>query len=605
MSVINIIALLAVIGSSLGSGTCYEIANTGLEINPNVGNPTVDYITATDALGRQVPEITIRKKAAREAGLFYFTWLGQHPGGQTGTYSITHLLQTNPAALYQKSSNALSPAGQYHFWGTPLYGYYNSADPWIITRHIELFTMAGIDYLVLDATNSFYYPEVVTTLLDRLAFFLDQGWTVPKIAFYTNSASGTTVANIYKRFYTSQKYASLWYCPRGKPMIIGITQHNRKASDQTRYGAFKDFIADTLQARFDVREAQWPTGLYNKHAFPWISWNYPQQIHEGGIISVSVAQHGPETIVFSDTIHTKGRGYDVVTKKNTSSGVRTGINYQSQWETVFSNVSHVSNVFITGWNEWIAIKSANEKEVFFVDAFNETFSRDIEMMKGGYGDNFYLQTIANIRRFKYDSVASRVPDKKRTLNIRDTGLQQWSPVGTCFKDFKGDAIPRNFAGFAPSVYYTDSSARNDIVSIKVTNDKKNLYLLVATARPVTAYNGTDQNWMNILLRTGSRQLDFGGFNYIINRRPGAKGTTMVERSTGGYRWSTAGTARLQVWSNYIQVAIPLRILDLREPGTAIGIKVADHVTRYDDIMDYYVTGDSAPIGRLAYLYSLN
>ena len=35
---------------------------------------------------------------------------------------------------------------------------------------------------------------------------------------------------------------------------------------------------------------------------------------------------------------------------------------------------------------------------------------------------------------------------------------------------------------------------------------------------------------------------------------------------------------------------------------AIEFKVSDNVTNYDDIMDYYVTGDSAPIGRLSFSY---
>ncbi len=547
----------------------------------------------------------IKKKGRHEVGLFYFTWLGQHPGGQKGTYTIGKLLQTDPAALYRADGTPQSPLGQYHFWGEPLYGYYNSADPWIINRHIELLTMAGIDYLVLDATNAFYYPEVVTTLLNRLAFFREQGWAVPKIAFYTNSSSGTTVAHIYKQFYASGRYEAQWYRPKEKPFIIGITENNHKASDQTRSGNFKDFVSKELQQYFDVREAQWPTGMYNSAAFPWISWDYPQRIHDGGIVSVSVAQHGPQTIVFSDTVHTRGRGYDVQTKKNTEPGVRTGKNYQGQWETVFNNKDRISNVFITGWNEWVAIKMANDKGVYFVDAFDEAFSRDIEMMKDGYGDHFYLQTIANIRRFKYDSTVVKVRAPKMIINIRDTALHQWKKAPAMFKDFEGDAVPRDFAGFAPAVHYRDSSARNDIISVRVTNDKKNLYLLVETAQPVTAYNGTDRNWMNLLLSTGSWQPGFEGFHYIINRRPGPGGTTSVERSIGGFQWSDAGTARMQVWGNYLQVSIPLHTLGLHKPGTAIGIKIADHVTRYDDMMDYYVTGDSAPIGRLAYLYQLN
>ena len=598
------IALFVLVSSLFRPDGPHDSLNKSPNIADNRYGYTVEHLMATDALGRRFATPSGTKNTNREVGIFYFTWLGQHPEGQSGTYSITQLLQTNPAALYQKSANRLSPPGQYHFWGEPLYGYYNSADPWVITRHIELLTMAGIDYLVLDATNGFYYPEVVTTLLDRLAFFRAQGWPVPKIAFYTNSASGTTVSHIYNRFYATSKYASLWYSPRGRPMIIGITQQNRRASDQTLSGAFKDFIPNSLQNRFDVREAQWPTATYNKAGFPWISWDYPQQIHDAGVISVSVAQHGPRTIVFSDTVHTKGRGYDVHTKQNTTSGIRSGKNYQSQWETAFNSGAGISNVFITGWNEWIAIKMTNDKGIFFVDAFNEAFSRDIEMVKNGYGDNFYLQTIANIRRFKYDSTARTVRGNRTGIHIRDTALQQWSKVPALFKDFMGEAIPRDFAGFAPSVHYRDNSARNDIASIKVTNDKKNLYLLVETARPVTAYNGTDQNWMNILLSTGGHQPDFGGFHYIINRRPGTGGTTSVERYGGSGVWSGAGEGRMHIWGNHMQVSIPLRVLGLK-PGTSVGVKVADHVTRYNDIMDYYITGDSAPIGRLAYLYRLN
>lgn len=35
----------------------------------------------------------------------------------------------------------------------------------------------------------------------------------------------------------------------------------------------------------------------------------------------------------------------------------------------------------------------------FNDAFNCAFSRDAEMMKGGYGDNYYMQIARNVREF--------------------------------------------------------------------------------------------------------------------------------------------------------------------------------------------------------------
>jgi hypothetical protein len=76
----------------------------------------------------------------------------------------------------------------------------------------------------------------------------------------------------------------------------------------------------------------------------------------------------------------------------------------------------------------------------------------------------------------------------------------------------------------------------------------------------------------------------------------------VEKSTGGYAWQTAGEASYTVSGNVMQISIPLSALGLTKDNCYVQFKVTDNVTKYDDIMDYYVTGDSAPIGRLSYTY---
>ena len=43
------------------------------------------------------------------------------------------------------------------------------------------------------------------------------------------------------------------------------------------------------------------------------------------------------------------------------------------------------------------------KRFGFVDTVNKEYSRDIEMMKGGYADNYYLQMMRNIRTLKGNS----------------------------------------------------------------------------------------------------------------------------------------------------------------------------------------------------------
>ena len=52
----------------------------------------------------------------------------------------------------------------------------------------------------------------------------------------------------------------------------------------------------------------------------------------------------------------------------------------------------------------------------------------------------------------------------------------------------------------------------------------------------------------------------------------------------------------------MQIAVPMTALGITDGEPTFSFKVSDNVTKYDDIMDYYVSGDSAPIGRLSYRY---
>ena len=168
--------------------------------------------------------------------------------------------------------------------------------------------------------------------------------------------------------------------------------------------------------------------------FPWMDWNYPQDIYTdpqvGNIMSVSVSQHvgisatskpladfsdsglfAPENrselqkngiqfdTNYMDMVYNAnwGRGYDHTTGTNSRErALVEGTNFEQQWDTVFKNEADgdggndVDLVFVTGWNEWIAIKNWDHAEVgyanptpgmYMVDTFNKEYSRDLEMMK--------------------------------------------------------------------------------------------------------------------------------------------------------------------------------------------------------------------------------
>ena len=50
------------------------------------------------------------------------------------------------------------------------------------------------------------------------------------------------------------------------------------------------------------------------------------------------------------------------------------------------------------------------------------------------------------------------------------------------------------------------------------------------------------------------------------------------------------------------MAIPLKTLGLNGNNCNLSLKVTDNLKDEKDILDYYVSGDVAPLGRLGYEY---
>lgn len=214
-----------------GGGTQLDFDTRGLTPQEY----SVANLTAVDDYGRTITVTDPTNADKKYVGLFYFTWLGSQ--GMSGIYDVSKLEDLGEdSPLYDTDdTTGQSPTHQFHFMSEPLYGYYSMRDEWVIARHIELLTLADIDYILFDYTNSVTYNDVVTLILQTLDKFYQQGWDVPKVGFYTNTQSATTVRNIYNTFYTSSEYSHLWFRFDGddRPVIVGVSTANGGASDQT------------------------------------------------------------------------------------------------------------------------------------------------------------------------------------------------------------------------------------------------------------------------------------------------------------------------------------------------------------------------------------
>ena len=131
------------------------------------------------------------------------------------------------------------------------------------------------------------------------------------------------------------------------------------------------------------------------------------------------------------------------------------------------------------------------------------FSRDAEMMKGGYNDAFYIQLAANIRRYKGISVKNAAPFKSERVTVNlDNDFSEWEDVKAVFREVGSVNEPRDFLGAVPSIRYKMDAARNNVTEVRVAQDEENIYFYISATDYITAHKPGDSNWMNIFIGTG-------------------------------------------------------------------------------------------------------
>lgn len=577
--------------SSGGSSAGQPASSSGEVTSPEEaeGAASINYLCGVDSFGRSFMPVSGMEEE-RDVGLFFFLWHGE---SSRSTHDVTKLLAGNPDALWNTQGTPESPVADFHYWGEPLFGYYASTDPWVARRHVEMLTSAGVDFLLCDATNAYTYDAAWKVLLEALDEYQKAGWDVPQIAFYTNTKSIATMDHLWKVLYAENLYPDLWYSPQGKPMIVGIPDaltDVQEANDPS----YIPKLPDSLIEKLDIRWSQWPNKPYREDGYPWMEWTYPQPIHSG-VMNVSIAQHPqlPFSDSWFDRSLNRGRGYDVATGINDAAQSRLGLNFQSQWDTAIKEKEKLNTVFITGWNEWVAQKLIINGKIYFVDCFNEEFSRDAEPMKGGYGDAFYLQMMDNIRRFKGLKEGFAAP-VSRAIDI-EGDFSQWDEVTNTYKAVSQSVSARNETSVDGTILYQTPAPRNNIQQIKVTHDEENLYFLISCEKEIT---GEGADWMNLLLGVGEPRLEgWEGYQYVVNREKG-----IVSRLDEKGNLTAAGEARLCQRGSQLAVEVPLSALGTDAGALGVYFKVADGVEKLEDIMDYYVTGKSVPMGRLSYFY---
>jgi len=553
-------------------------------INPGTPWP------ATDALGRTLPVAPdgggIRPN--RTVGIFYFLW--HDVDRAEPAYNLAQILPQDPDILQKPDSPLWGPRGTQYYWGEPLYGYYNSKDPWVLRRHAMLLADAGIDTVIFDTTNRRTYPDVYLKLCEVWTQVRKEGGRTPQVCFMVNTKAGETAQELYRDFYQPGRFPELWFRWQGKPLLI--CDPKEASPEVARF--------------FTLRKAHWPFTLVNTHnawhweaTFPQV-FSYDQDPAVAEQVNVSVAQNlrvADGKVTNMSDGNARGRSFHNG-KQNLSPGaVNHGYNFAEQWRRAIE--LDPPFVMVTGWNEWTAGKfSRPGKPVVFVDQFDQEYSRDTEPVSGLHGDNYYFQLVEGVRRYK-----GHLPLPKtaapRTIDLAG-GFAQWRDVGPAFGDHAFDNDRREFGRGARR--YLNASGRNDLTRMKVAHDATHIYFYAQTRQPLTS--PTDPNWMLLLIDIDQkRETGREGYDFIVNRSID-RTATWLERNAGGWNWERVAQIEFKAVGNELMLAVPRSALGIA-PGAALTLdfKWWDNPQKPGDITDTYVSGDTAPEGRFNFRYA--
>jgi hypothetical protein len=478
-----------------------------------------------------------------------------------------------------------------------------------------------------------------------------------------NGPSITVVQSLYERIYRPGKYKDLWFFWDGKPLLLyngkpsvdsngPVTQHpnpnyDSKAQSDPHHSHFHDpeysekFYKDytkEVKRYFTLRTMWW--GYYEWAGSRYIGtedhWSFGYDLGDervkrmtpGDLLSrhagrkeeaaVTPAQH-PSSLTGKSWTREHGEppldahdlplaAYVPWLGKTVQHPEGYGIYFQQRWDEALQ--ADPQFLYLNDWNEWTAGKFTmgpgtflpfmrRQSDYYFVDQYNAEFNRTIQPMNGGYTDNYYMQMVQNIRRYK--GVRSiPVLSGLHTMAV-DGRFSDWAAVDLEYRDTIGDTVHRDYPGYG-GLYYTDDLGRNDIATCKVAVDSDNVYFYVQTTEPLTPHTG--RHWM-LLLIDADRNHETGwfGYDFLVNERIlDARTTTLLryDAHATGNSWVDVAQLRYAYAGKEMELAIPRRLLGLSGDAFSFDFHWCDNPRDLKDPISLSTAGDSAPNRRFNY-----
>ncbi len=568
---------------------------------------------ATDALGRKLPTYAEvgSKKENRFVGMFYF--ITHNDPNAPGPFNVTEIIAKNP-------KNPKWGNGS-HYWAEPEIGYYLNDEEWAIRKHAIQLTDAGIDVIIIDVTNNKTYFKTYETICKVFQKMREYGQNTPDIAFLGSEISVNT---LWEEFYSKNSYKDLWFMWKGKPLLL-YGQHEQPQRNLINDIKFSEDIENFFNLKQSWAWTSLPWYEEGKDEWPWID-HYPQSVawhndpSEKEMVPVAAAQHPLSNIgrSFHNFHQPELNQYDLTPVTN------DGLFFQEQWDRALEVDPEF--VFVTGWNEWSAgkmtIKSNVSEELqqwkfypgahlgkvgkelhigdsYFIDQYNQEYSRDIEPMKGGHTDNYYYQLMANIRRYK--GVEKPVSQTFKEIDV-SKNFQQWENVNAIYYDHIGDNAHRKSQKQGSAGPYIDAKGRNDFKTAKIAHNQTYVFFYIETVNEITSYK--DPNWMFLLIDTDQNiETGWNGYDVLINDEVKNDSTTTLKTYHPKKGWVFVENIAYHKEGNQLMLEVPRRLLKSENSKLSFDFHWVDHPSELKTIEDLINAGDNAPSRRANYSYS--
>ncbi len=576
---------------------------------------------------------------------------------------VTKILEANPNARMDAYDPLWHYNSYSYHWGEPEMGYFLSQDEFVIRKDMAMLANAGVDVLILDVTNAVMYWDEWEVLFSTMEKMKAEGNKVPKFCFWAfNGQVINVVQQLYEAFYKTERYKDLWFYWNDKPLLLYNAKPLLDGSgrevlhpnphydadavtnpDNPHYGDpyyTQEYYTDYSQEVkdfFSKRNMWW--GYYywigQRYVGTEDNWSFGYNLHDDLVKNLDpddlVSTHNgrKEQAAVTPAQHSSGlvgkcwtrengepllNEYDLPVDtyvpwlgKTVKNPEGYGIYFQDRWDEALA--SDPDFLYLNDWNEWTAGKfhdgavnpfmRRTNNNFYFVDQYNGEFNRTIQPMKGGYSDNYYMQMVQNIRKYKgvhRQTIREVVSD----INI-DNDFSDWNAITHEFRDAIGDTRHRDHNGYG-GLHYTNTTGRNDIMCSKVTFDKDSLYFYVKTVRDLTNHN--DPNWMLLFIDADrNKKTGWEGYDWMINKAPSSDSVTSLQAYTPN-GWGDIHTIAYKYSGTEMEIGIPRSLIGMGDVIPEFYFHWADNPQSLDDISAFALDGESAPDRRFNYSFKL-